>query len=135
MQEQALRHPPINKKAVTVMPSKPMKPCKQTGCAALTHNRFCDKHKKERQANYDRYDRDPLHNKRYNAQWRSIRLAFLHEHPLCENCKQQGKLTPATLVHHDIPLRNGGGNEPGNLKALCWSCHSEHHMRERRAEK
>ncbi|MEG1925603.1 MAG: HNH endonuclease signature motif containing protein, partial [Ruthenibacterium sp.] len=45
-------------------------------------------------------------------------------HPLCEECKNQGKLTPAEEVHHINPLSNGGDSKTNNLMALCKPCHS-----------
>ena len=41
----------------------------------------------------------------YGHRWRKARLNFLTEHPLCEYCKQQGKVTKATVVDHSVPHR------------------------------
>jgi 5-methylcytosine-specific restriction protein A len=81
-------------------------------------------HKKLTEAKYDQYQRDPDSVKRYGQLWRKIRNRFLKEHPLCEICKREGKLTPAKQVHHVVPLANGGTNEESNLMSLCASCHS-----------
>jgi 5-methylcytosine-specific restriction enzyme A len=106
------------------MPIKPKKPCRYPGCPELTHDRYCPKHKKRAEAQYDRYQRDPEHDKRYDHNWRKIRARFIREHPLCENCKQEGRLTPTEQVHHIKPLADGGTHEEGNLLSLCGSCHS-----------
>ena len=40
--------------------------------------------------------------------WRVSRKIFLQQHPLCDECEAEGRLTPATVVDHDRPHR---GNE------------------------
>ena len=57
------------------------------------------------------------------ALWRKkIRPAILNERPECEDCKEQGRSTPATDVDHMDG--NPYNNDPGNLRALCHPCHS-----------
>jgi 5-methylcytosine-specific restriction protein A len=106
------------------MPSKAKHPCGYQSCPELTHERYCEIHKKPMAARYNKYERDPLTNKRYGKTWRKIRGLFIAAHPLCETCKEQGRLTPAKEVHHIIPLAKGGDNNPSNLMSLCKSCHS-----------
>jgi len=46
-------------------------------------------------------------------------------HPLCEECKRNGRLTPAVVVDHIIPHKGNRElfwNEK-NWQALCKSCH------------
>jgi 5-methylcytosine-specific restriction protein A len=74
---------------------------------------------------YTRYGRDPDTNKRYGRAWKKVRARFLSQHPLCEQCKKAGRLTPAEEVHHVLPLADGGTNDESNLMALCKSCHSK----------
>jgi 5-methylcytosine-specific restriction protein A len=112
------------------MPYKPQHPCAHPGCAALTATRFCPIHAKADAHNYERYQRDPATRKRYGRSWAKVRAAFLASHPLCEFCERDGKITPAALVHHRIPLAEGGTNDVRNLCALCDSCHSAHHARD-----
>jgi 5-methylcytosine-specific restriction enzyme A len=106
------------------MPTKPKRPCRFPGCAELTHDRYCVKHNKQIEASYDKYQRDPESVKRYGQAWRKIRKRFLNEHPLCEICQREGKLTPAEQVHHRKPLADGGTNDTSNLMSLCAACHS-----------
>jgi len=73
---------------------------------------------------YNQFERDPLSNKRYGRSWKRIRDRFIKAHPLCEECRKQGRLTPAEEVHHILPLSKGGTNEMGNLLSLCKPCHS-----------
>ena len=106
------------------MPSKPKRPCSHPGCPKLTHGRFCEEHEKEEARRYEKYDRDPAVRRRYGRAWKRIRDRYVAAHPLCEECKKQGKLTPTEEVHHILPLSKGGTHAESNLMALCKSCHS-----------
>ena len=107
------------------MPKKPKRPCSYPGCGKLTDCRYCDEHRKIAERQYNRYLRDPDTNKRYGRAWKKLRARFLLLHPLCEQCKSEGRLTAAEEVHHILPLANGGANDESNLMALCKSCHSK----------
>lgn len=65
--------------------------------------------------------------------WRHYRLAYLRSHPLCVDCKQQGRVTPATDVHHIVKRSDDPelAFQDENCMALCHSCHS---IRTRRGE-
>jgi 5-methylcytosine-specific restriction protein A len=106
------------------MPKKPKRPCSYPGCPRLTDERYCEEHQKEVDFQYNKYGRDPATRKRYGRTWRRIRDSYIKAHPLCEQCQQVGKLTPAEEVHHLIPLSKGGANDESNLMSLCTSCHS-----------
>jgi 5-methylcytosine-specific restriction protein A len=106
------------------MPRKPKSPCSYPGCPKLTDDRYCEKHKRLTNKNYNKYQRDPMSNKRYGRAWKRIRDRYVKEHPLCEECKKHGRPTPVEEVHHIVPLSKGGGNEFSNLMSLCKSCHS-----------
>lgn len=108
------------------MPSKPKRPCRMNGCGRLCENgeQYCAQHKPAATKQYNQYQRDPATNKRYGRAWKRIRDRYIKVHPLCEQCSKEGKLTPAEEVHHILPLSKGGGNEAGNLMALCKPCHS-----------
>jgi 5-methylcytosine-specific restriction protein A len=90
----------------------------------LTDGQFCDEHRRVAERQYNQYLRDPDTNKRYGRAWKKIRARFLLQHPLCEQCRQQNRLTPAQEVHHIMSLANGGTHDGNNLLALCKSCHS-----------
>ena len=106
------------------MPKKPKRPCSSPGCPELTDGRFCPEHAKREASRYEKYQRDPETRKRYGRAWKRIRDRYIAVHPLCEECKRQGKLTPATEVHHILPLARGGTHDESNLMALCTPCHS-----------
>jgi len=112
------------------MPYKARKPCTYPGCPKLTTGRYCEEHAKTEAKRYNQYNRDPGSNKRYGRSWARIRAAFLSANPLCELCKQDGRLTPATLVHHKRKLTDGGTNDWNNLQALCQECHSRLHAKQ-----
>jgi len=64
----------------------------------------------------------------YTHRWDQFAKRYLSEHPLCAECKRQGKIRPATCVDHIVPHR---GNPAlfwaveSNVQALCASCHAE----------
>ncbi len=103
------------------MPYKPLTPCKHPGCAALTENKYCDKHK-----SLHTTDNRPSASRRgYNSKWQTARLYFLKAHPLCEECKRRGAYTPATVVDHIVPHK-GDRNlfwDRNNWQSLCKQCH------------
>ena len=81
----------------------------------------------------DRFYRDPAHKERYHtAAWHKIRAAQLARYPLCEMCMAEGRYVKATLVHHRVPLAEGGTNAPENLCSLCASHHTALHNKMRR---
>jgi 5-methylcytosine-specific restriction protein A len=112
------------------MPTKPKKPCAYPGCPRLTYGRYCEKHQKERNAQYEKYERDRVATKRrYGKNWKLIRDAYVKKHPFCELCFQKGVLAPVEEVHHILPLAEGGTNDRDNLISLCKSCHSRIHAK------
>ena len=112
------------------MPTKPKTPCRYPGCPKLTNERYCPEHRKKVDADYNRYRRDPGTYKRYGPAWRKIRARYIRAHPLCELCREEGRLTPAQEVHHILALRDGGTHDDENLMSLCTSCHSSITARE-----
>ena len=66
--------------------------------------------------------------------WQQCRAAYIKSvGGLCERCLEQGRYTPATLVHHRIEITPNNINDPnitlnwGNLQAVCRDCHAEAH--------
>lgn len=71
-----------------------------------------------------------------SRRWKRLRAAYLSVHPICEACEINGRTTPATEVHHVVPIESKAGRlqdmhalafDPNNLKALCRACHIEAH--------
>ena len=53
-----------------------------------------------------------------------MRAAFLREHPLC-GAWARGRVVPAVVVDHVVPLKDGGERfDWGNLAALCVADHN-----------
>jgi 5-methylcytosine-specific restriction protein A len=115
---------------VSIVPRKPKRPCAYGGCPNLTDGYYCADHTKTVAKQYNQFKRDPATNKRYGTQWRKIRTRYIAANPLCEICKESGRLTAADTIHHKRKLTDGGTNDRENLQALCHSCHSRIHMTE-----
>ncbi len=110
------------------MPRMPKRPCSYPGCPELTDGRFCEKHRKLDAQQYNRYERDPEINKRYDRRWAAVRAAYVKEHPLCEECLKEGRVTLVEQVHHIKPLAQGGTHDWENLMSLCKACHARMEM-------
>ena len=81
---------------------------------------------------YNTRDRDREASRFYSSdRWRKLRAAKLSRNPLCEECARQSKHTPATMVDHIQPIKQGGqALDMDNLQSLCWSCHSAKSIKE-----
>ena len=109
------------------MQRQPKKPCAFPGCPELTDKRFCEKHQKQENARYEKYDRDPVVRRRYGRVWKRIRDSYVKTHPFCELCFEKGVIVPVEEVHHKLPLSEGGTHDRDNLISLCKSCHAKIH--------
>ena len=111
------------------MPYRARKPCAHHGCPHLVNARYCPEHARAEAARYNRYSRHRERDKYYGSRWKQIRTAYIAAHPLCEVCWDDGRLTPAVIVHHKVKLTDGGTNDWNNLQALCPECHSRFHAK------
>lgn len=67
--------------------------------------------------------------------WHELRRSVLTSHPLCERCRQEDYIAPATEVHHRRPVEYGINYDekrrlmydPDNLMAVCHNCHVKIH--------
>lgn len=108
------------------MPFKPKKPCAHPGCGALTHERFCDAHKREDRAVYDVVRAGKPWRKWYKSrQWLALRAAQLYAAPLCRYCAERGEVVAASVADHVVPHRGDAGLffDAANLQSLCKPCH------------
>ena len=69
-----------------------------------------------------------------STKWRKLRLNYIMYNPLCEQCLQDNRTTPATQVHHKDSFMNYSGwmrtemfFNQDNLMALCEECHGKIH--------
>lgn len=111
------------------MPSRVNTPCRHPGCPNLVPygTKYCEEHKKMHPEEVRSADR-----RGYNAAWRKASKQFLAAHPLCGECRLNGRLVKATVVDHVIPHR--GDKElfwdRSNWRALCKRCHDRKTRRE-----
>lgn len=74
-----------------------------------------------------------------SKRWKSLRVAYLREHPLCERCFKEGRVTSAIDVHHKKPVEDVTVRQAmesrcfdwTNLEALCIPCHLQVHQQMR----
>ena len=61
--------------------------------------------------------------------WHRLRSRKLNKNPLCERCQSEGFTVGAKMVHHVVPIRDGGPAFPklDGLMSLCWPCHRGEH--------
>jgi 5-methylcytosine-specific restriction endonuclease McrA len=60
----------------------------------------------------------------YGADWKRIKEVVRQRDVVCHHCNKTPKENGRALdVHHIEPFRFSGDNSPGNLIALCRSCH------------
>ena len=109
------------------MPKKPLRPCSHPGCPNLCEGQFCEQHRVEERRKYDKYERSSDVNRKYGRAWKRIRDRYAAEHPLCEMCLKEGRLTPVQEVHQILPVSKGGTHARDNLMSLCQSCHTKIH--------
>ena len=71
----------------------------------------------------------------YNSvRWLKLRKFALASKPLCERCQKNGLYVQSCIVHHIVPLSEGGPPYPDldGLECLCKQCHDEQTAQERR---
>lgn len=116
------------------MPRKAPTPCRHPGCAAvLSSAGYCDVHRPASHRDYGRARRrfDAEVDFYRSGHWRSVRWAYLCEHPLCAICLGHERYVPATVVDHIVPIKDGGDRfDTANLQSLCVSCHNRKTARE-----
>ena len=110
------------------MPLLPLRACPQPGCPEVTRGGGrCEKHSRQKREEYARMRRTPA--KSYDRKWRKIREAYLTKNPLCVECLDNGRTKAAEMVHHVVPLDEGGTHKFENLMALCMGCHGTKHKK------
>lgn len=111
------------------MPTKPLGPCRWPGCPNLQDPKgqgYCREHLRERWKQ-DAAKRGSARQRGYTKQYERAREWVLKRHPLCAVCRVEGRITPATVTHHIVPLAEGGTNSADNLLPVCKGCHDRLH--------
>lgn len=79
-----------------------------------------------------RKERQKIYN---TSTWQKLRLSYMQQHPLCEECLKKGIIRSAKDIHHiisfmttdDMCERERLAFDSSNLQALCRECHNEKH--------
>jgi 5-methylcytosine-specific restriction protein A len=121
------------------MPTSAPTPCRYPSCRALlSAPGFCNEHRAAVHREYGRARRgfDTERGFYQSPRWRSVRAAFLREHPVCKACEALGSTTPGVVADHIQPIKeNGLRFDWSNLQALCVSCHNRKTARETAASR
>ena len=112
------------------MPIRSRHFCTHAGCRVLTSDTYCAEHAPMHLARIDY--RGTSDARGYDSRWQRARERYLRRHPLCEQCEEQERFVIASVVHHIVPLDQGGARlDPENFMATCRSCHEIIHGRKR----
>ena len=111
------------------MPIRSLKPCARAGCTKLTRGRYCPPCLSRRQRELDE-QRGSAAERGYGGKWRRLRALILKRDPTCrcevDECHHDpgycGKRS--SHVDHMVAKRDGGTDDPSNLKGLCGTCHN-----------
>lgn len=60
---------------------------------------------------------------KHDSRWARLSHLKRKGEPLCRLCHAGGKIVPAAVVDHIVPLEDGGTHEESNLMPLCKRCH------------
>ena len=117
------------------MALKPLRPCRHSGCPALTREGYCPQHKPSKaprrgSAEYHGWYSLPVWTK-------DLRPAQLLREPWCRECAKRGVRTRATGVDHVRPHRGDWALfiDPANHQSLCKSCHDRKTAKEQAEER
>ena len=117
------------------MALKPLKPCRHPGCAALTREGYCPKHKPQKAP---RRTSAEYHSWYSLTVWTDdLRPTQLLREPFCRECARRGVRTWATVVDHVEPHWGEWNKfiDRGNLQSLCKHHHDQKTAREQAQER
>lgn len=108
-------------------PTRALRPCARPGCAALVPSGLCREHQHQ-----ENRRRGSSTRQGYGQAWRRARAQWLRDHPLCEQCKREGRTTLATVVDHVLPHRGDQALfwNQNNWQSMCKPDHDAKTMRE-----
>ncbi len=122
------------------MPTKPKRGCATWGCPNLAEGGgvYCLECASklgldaDSRSYGDKSAEAVANDKWYNSTaWRKLRRSYIERYPLCADCLKRGKITPAKVVDHIVPVLQGGDKfSEDNLQSLCQSCHERKSMAE-----
>lgn len=102
------------------MPMAPPRPCNAPGCAALTQDRFCPDHARERERAEDRA-RGTARGRGYDTRWDKTSRAYLARHPFCLGCRAVGLTRASEVTDHILPFKGDERlkRDPANWQPAC----------------
>lgn len=114
----------------------PKRKCKVVACRNYVDlpQVYCDKHKGNDNAMYNKHVRQSPDNQKYDTfyhsqPWRNARRIKLMNQSLCEVCLAHGTYTLASMVHHKAEIRTefGWKNRLNQdyLESICLECHNK----------
>jgi 5-methylcytosine-specific restriction protein A len=111
-------------------PAPALRFCAEPRCRVLVERGRCDTHCRTQQQHHVRFKQGDCSYK--STRWLKARARFLGEHPLCESCREQNRVTPANTVDHREAHRGDVEKfwNEDNWAASCASCHSKKTARE-----
>lgn len=112
---------------VVGMPSKSMKKCSTIGCPMLTHDTYCERHRKDMHKEYKSKRTDKREQAFYSSKaWKQTAMYMKSIQPLCVRCLvTKKKRVPMNDVDHIVPIKVDWSRrlDVRNLQCLCRSCH------------
>lgn len=122
--------------------NRALRPCLKHGCNKLVASGYCVDHKPTApdRSSFVALDekKTPEQKKFYSSSlWVKVSRLYRVAHPLCERCRNNGKIVASVLVHHnptreELVKRGLNPYNPRYLEALCLSCHQKE-LRAKRA--
>jgi len=114
------------------MPYAAHRYCGKAGCHnyAMPSSSYCVDHQQTTAHEYDKARQGEFEHEFYlSPGWRAARARKLQKDPLCEDCLVEGRVTPATMVHHEKSVRDYPelALVESNFRSLCDPCHNKKH--------
>ena len=107
------------------MPSAIKTRCRFPGCNRAVRDRFCDEHRRATWRAADARRATPA-ERGYDARWRRLRAWYIRQHPLCEDCLEEGIVCATAIeVDHILPIsvRADMRLDASNLRSRCHMHH------------
>ena len=103
------------------MAQRPLKPCAERGCPALTRSGSrCQAHVRAHAIK-----RASSTARGYDRQWRGVAAQAIREQPWCTDCLHPGSPDNPLTGDHIIPLSQGGQSIRSNCVVRCRRCNSK----------
>jgi 5-methylcytosine-specific restriction enzyme A len=104
----------------------PRRPCAKSNCPGYAvRGGYCEGHARPADGKGYRWDTDRRTDVAPRLRGRALQAAradlFVRE-PLCRVCAALGKVSPATIRDHIVPLAEGGQETEANVQPLCAAC-------------